>query len=502
MLIIASILSVKNLLATDAEQQLVLPPANQYTIASWDEILSGDREKTQADFDKLNSISQDLTPEVAKLAQDMATEIAQAELTGIQIPKYRYYWPPTPTTTIKPVPQCSTVQVQAVSPAALPVVLNNKEDRNTYIKALVVFSGTCEDTQYTTAYPNSHYIYLSSTNQGLAPIRVWNIPGANQTENTGQSNLPASWQLTDINACVVDDKTYKMRTLPASAFTTMCQDAKKESTVLVVSEAYRTPEQQKELFDEALEYYGSKEEALSWVAYSDGTKCASKHCEGLAINIEPDNAALKWLRQTVGCLNQTTREIVEATECSEVQLPIQRMQKYGFSEPFPRLPGYLEFVLPTGDDTSVTPDCNPVGGTVQQNVAAIFRCRLSAAGIDTLKTQTAVSEALVIAQCASGWNASTVAYGGRYVNEPNPNDGRLYTEKGVFALRDEIFTSSWATGDALNAVDNINAAASLWLATQDFSAFACASGTDTGFDVGPVLPQYGGPSLPDWVYDY
>ena len=60
-----------------------------------------------------------------------------------------------------------------------------------------------------------------------------------------------------------------------------------------ITSGRRTREEQRRLFEEAIEEYGSPEEASRWVIPPDGE---SAHFEGKAIDVAPKRAAA-WLRQ-------------------------------------------------------------------------------------------------------------------------------------------------------------------------------------------------------------
>lgn len=65
-----------------------------------------------------------------------------------------------------------------------------------------------------------------------------------------------------------------------------------EGVELVITSGYRTPDRQAELFEQAVEKYGSSEQARHWVLPPD----ESNHVRGIAIDIGP-RAAAAWLTQ-------------------------------------------------------------------------------------------------------------------------------------------------------------------------------------------------------------
>jgi hypothetical protein len=79
---------------------------------------------------------------------------------------------------------------------------------------------------------------------------------------------------------------------------TMCQAAVREGVNLTIVSAYRSPERQKQLYDQKLaEVGGNVAEARKWVAYSDGVTCYSRHCSGMAIDVAKPRT---WLHAIVG----------------------------------------------------------------------------------------------------------------------------------------------------------------------------------------------------------
>lgn len=487
---------------TSGGPEQVTPPWD-VTDPAWDSLLIGDASLTEDTYTRLADVHTGLNLEQARTAAEVAVAVAEAELTAQNQQAWPGYWPPVPTTRTPVQPRCTDVRILAASPIAFPVT-GTQRSPVLHVKALVPYAAECGQDIYTPAAPGIEYVYLRSENgTEFQPIRSWNIPAAEPNATTATLE---EWQLAPIGPCgLVDTTTYKARTIVAAAFAQMCAAAADDDVVLVVESAYRTPQQQRELFEEATEFYGTAELAREWVAFSDGDTCESKHCTGTAVSIEPDNAAITWLNTVVGCgINQGGQlTLVSPTEggCA-VGAEVTQAQLYGFVAPVARIPGYLEFVLATGDDTATPPDCTPAGVSVDKMIASIFRCRLARANIGPAVAETVVAEALVVARCASEWNSAAQVFAGRYATTPNPEDGRYYTEAGVFGLRSELAESGWLTGDVHDPVANINAAASLWLATRGWEQFACATGTDPGLDAGPVLERYGGPTLPAWATAY
>ncbi len=69
-------------------------------------------------------------------------------------------------------------------------------------------------------------------------------------------------------------------------------DARDDGVPMSVTSGWRSREQQQRLFDEAVDEYGSEEEALRWVSTPD----TSAHVTGDAVDLGPTDA-MSWLSQ-------------------------------------------------------------------------------------------------------------------------------------------------------------------------------------------------------------
>jgi hypothetical protein len=149
----------------------------------------------------------------------------------------------------------------------------------------------------------------------------------------------------------------------------------------------------------------------------------------------------------------------------------------------------------------------PVAWSIPEQVAELWRCELSAAGLTPQDAAGLAADAVVLSSCESAWNPAAVAYGGRYVTSPNPLTGTLHSAAGVFQLRrsdaDEFVPGGYR--EVLDPQANIVGAARLFLAgyraggrQAGFAPWPCAT------DDPSVLPGFpGGPAaLPSWAYRY
>ena len=155
--------------------------------------------------------------------------------------------------------------------------------------------------------------------------------------------------------------------------------------------------------------------------------------------------------------------------------------------------------------------CDPNPATpVPTMVAAIFRCRLTEAGMAPNDVTTVTAEAVTVAQCESEFDPNAVIFDGRYRDAAHPVTGSRYSATGIFQfIRDRA--DRWIEGGYANATDpaaNIDAAARMYLHNvrrgyAGWSDWACAAAND-GFRPVSVLPGWPGgpPSLPEWAYQY
>lgn len=501
-----------SLLATPQSPAYTGPTPWDFTVATWD-ALGGDSELTADTYSSLDQWQDPDLGEQVAATRALAKQVALADLTGVgrdefddmQVIGQAPYWPATSSTGTAATARCSEVQVHAVSPAALPTVQYENADVVGYAKVLVAYTGTCAEVTYTLTDPGVAYVYLAHTTQdGWVPVRSWQVPA--RTAAAAAATEPYDWELDQLTSCT-NDTVIRNRIAVVDAFEQMCAAAAADGVAVTAVTGYRTRAEQASAFQDAIQVYGSEVAARQRVAYADADVCTSKHCSGLAFNVDPTDEALTWLSATVGCVD-VDGTVTAATSCTQDQTPVANAARWGFSAPLAISPGYLEFTLalPSDADSSLrAPNCAATGVPVANQVAAIFRCRLAREGIVGTAQDTVVAQALVVSRCESGWSPSAAAFGGRYATQVNPTDGLLYTQRGLFMLSKDIADAGWVDGGQEgrdDAVANINAAASLWLSTGGWEQFGCATGTTGGFESGPVLPQYGGPELPAWAFTF
>jgi hypothetical protein len=146
----------------------------------------------------------------------------------------------------------------------------------------------------------------------------------------------------------------------------------------------------------------------------------------------------------------------------------------------------------------------PANWSVPEQVGALWRCELAAAGVPASEAARLAADAVTLSHCESSWNASALAYAGRFRSTPHPVTGRTHSEAGVFQLSAvdvELFVPGGAPA-ALDSQANIVGAARLFLSRYltggrlaGFSPWPCATRVLPGFPDGPD-------TLPAWAWRY
>jgi hypothetical protein len=466
-------------------------PPEQYFAPLWQRILGSDKALNSAMLAELGNLANsDLTAPDARAVSVLADRLAIAQLSGAGRASFGTYFAGAAP------PLCTAVHIEATSPAQLPVTRAAPGSVVTrYSKVAIVYRASCPSPANT---DRVLYLYFAHTT-AWAPVHDFSVPGFLAISTQNPSPTPPDWALHSFSTCgASSNATYRDLIVVVDAFEIMCADAQRAGVSLVLSSALRTPSEQAALFAQAVATYGSVSAATRWVAYATATTCSSRHCAGTALDIaDTDTPALDWLHQIVGCISGVT-VVLNQSSCPSGSLSLSRMQRYGFVNPDPQIPSYLDFVLPTYG--SIQNSCSPPSSlSVPQIIASVFRCRLEAAGIDPTTTATEVASALVVSRCESSWNPAALAFGGRWLTTPDPATNRTYDNAGVFMLSSTQARTYVPGGPAARTSTSAsaNGAASLWLTTRSWAAFGCATGHGA-FDAGPVLPQYGGPPLPAW----
>lgn len=314
---------------------------------------------------------------------------------------------------------------------------------------------------------------------------------------------PEEWELDNFSTCgQASNARYQARIEVVAAWEVMCRDAEADGVKLGIVSAYRSIEHQTRLWNQKLKETGGDEKAAAkWVARPG----RSQHNRGLAIDTNVMTGAPNvkaWMHARVGCYRPPDNlRMGMDISCTSNERVVKRVQLYGFIFPMDHEPWHIELGIQVNATASggIT-SCNPSPGiSVPEMIGAIWRCRLGDAGITGGEQARVVAEAVMVAQCESGWKPTAFIHGGKYANTPNPVDGLYYTARGVFQFI-RVSGDNWIEGGWANADDpvaNIDAAARYYLyergqGREGWGPWSCRR----------VLPQYGGKALPEWAYQY
>lgn len=423
----------------------------------------------------------DLVSSDALAVAVVARDVVVADNTGQDRDRFVAYFPPRQPGSA-PLVFCTDVSVQGVGTASSTAGPN-------WAQALVYWSGSCPAQGPNAA--GQVRLHLHRTASGWQPVRDVLIPGQIAAEST--ATTPPD--LVTFSSCgAVTNQDFRDRRALVVAFESMCRAAKRDGMSLKIASAYRTPEQQQEVWDRAVDVYGTEDEAAKWVAYSDGVICESRHCTGDAVSLVWTKSVANWLNATVGCIAPGGTVRLSTSACEDGERVVRRGHKYGFAAPLDAQPWYLELAIPLPGDSSC--GSGSAAASVPSSIASTFRCQVGyEAGNDP---ERVAGEALVVARCSSGFNPSARVNGGQFAESPDPETGQIDDRAGLFAMTDAQVQSFVAGGLSrrFNAGAAADGAARLYLAEvragrNGWGPFACAG----------ALPGTGEP-LPDWATSY
>jgi hypothetical protein len=462
--------------------------------AWWVSAVGVDTPITQAELNDLNTeANSDLAGPYYATLKTLGEKAAVATVEGTGRSSFGTYFKDSAPAL------CHGVRILAVSPVVLPVAQTAGTNTTNWAKILVAYEGACSGSPLGASDVQVMFLYAHLT-LSWHLTHEYQIPGS-QDSDPAANDSPASWQMTHFSSCTGSGGVSQEDLIVVvDAFDEMCQAASAAGVSLQVTAGWRSAAQQAALFQEAVKAYGSVAKAKQYVAYATPTSCTSLHCAGVAVDVNLTTKTLDWLYDVVGCITAGGRVEIGPTSCTSGEGPVLRMERYGFEAPAAQVPEYLVYILPT---SSSTQNCDPAASSpVPVMVAEIWRCVLAENGVSSATAKPVVAQAEVVSLCESSWNAQAIAYGGKYATTPDPITGSTVTNEGVFMLTSSEMAQYGISGSSgTDAVANITAAAQLWSATKSFVAFGCATGHG-GFGSGPVLPQYGGPPVPDWAYTY
>lgn len=460
----------------------------------------------------------DLGAERAAPAADLAAQVVTAHLTGEGRDRFGTLFD-DPRPELHPdrdlAGTCRDLQVKAAAADSLPVPSHpggeagSEGEGATWAKAIVVWTATCPAAAEVGGEGGAgmSFVYLRADGNSWEPVREGQVPGSASGYLPSPDPTPEPWELVAFSTCGdPDNATYAARAEVVAAFEVLCQKAAADGVPLRVTSALRGPSEQADRFDEAAKRFQDSSDPASWIAYSEDGDCASRHCAGAAIDIADVGGAHQWLGAQAGCFNGADGTFTQGGgPCAEGSVPVTVAQRHGFAQPIRFQPWHLEYAVP-GLDGERGASCDPAtSASVPQIVAAVWRCRLGAAGLPREQVDAAVARALVVSRCESGWNPEAVAYGGRFIDTPDPRTGRRSDGLGLFqtsAADAARFELTW--DDLRDPVVASEVAARLWLTELDagrppFLIWPCAAGD---LDRPAQLPEHGGPPLPAWAHDY
>ena len=120
-----------------------------------------------------------------------------------------------------------------------------------------------------------------------SPVEPTNVPGSEHGSSLGETgHVPE-------DTTIFDDSLPGIANLDPDlldALRETARDAEDDGIEFTVNSGWRSPEYQAQLLDDAVDEYGSKEEAARWVATPEN----SPHVSGDAVDIGPPRSA-EWL---------------------------------------------------------------------------------------------------------------------------------------------------------------------------------------------------------------
>jgi hypothetical protein len=440
-----------------SEQSPVLSVrAREFYAPAWLAAVGGDVvDGAVLDFAVLNTLD-NLGFEAAAV-RDAVTAVWLADVTGSKREAFGSYF-----TNVQPG-ACSSASVIGVSPFSMGSVGGVE-----YVKALVAWSGTCAVMPLANSVQVAS-VYMMRTDNAWQPVREGAIPQS--PEQAAASAVPA-WALGDLACSRGEVARWEL----VAAWGRMCQDAAAAGVTLQVESGWRSATAQADRFAGAVEFYGSREDAEKYVAFSDQAACASRHCAGEAIDVAMDATASAWLRAVVGC-QRVDGGVVLGAACRADERAVLKMEQYGFVEPLASSPGHLEYAL--GVSAIEADGCeDSLGGATAALVVSLFRCVVRELG-DV--SDEVLREALAVAQCESGMNPAGRQLQGAYRTNAHLVSGRVYEGLGLFGLTDRRVGELVAGGRAKDAWSNTLAAARLYVQERQsgrdgWGPFVCARG--------------------------
>jgi hypothetical protein len=448
-------------------------PPRAFRAPAWEEILGGDSKQDPTSIGARLEATSNIADAATARAAARAAWLGEL---GVG-PAVSGYHLGVPTAA------CTGVRIVGVSPW---------EVAPGAAKALVAWQGTCQNDvdALDAVVVRVAYVYLARVDGAWVAVQPGSLP---QRAERPVSEPVSEWLLTEL-ACSSGERA---RIEVAAAWAELCADAKAAGVVVEASDAHRTADEQRALWDEAVREYG-RDEAARRVGYSDGVACSSRHCAGEAIDVRAGEAALRWLRATTACaaLDGSTREVVDGAACQPDERAVARFEQYGFTAPLAMSPSHLEWGLQL---SSVDDECNDSPARpVPELIAAVWRCELRGLGAD--RAADVAAQAVAVAKCASGFAPGARVLDGRYAIAEHPVSKKTYPGQGVFGLPPDVVGKLVAGGEVADAWASTTAAVRWWLLERSagrdgWGPFVCTS------DDGVLTDALAG-GTPEWARAY
>jgi D-alanyl-D-alanine carboxypeptidase len=422
----------------------------EFSAPAWDKVLGGDGTIDTNALDGLSDLGSDTADVLA-----VARAVVVADVSGVGRDAYPAYFADTQPAA------CTNVTATAASAYSLGEISGVH-----YAKALVVWSGSCSVPVPSAALGA---VYLTKQGNSWQPEAPGMLP---QQQETPLSSEVPDWALE----ALVCSNGQRARIEVALAWEQMCKAAAADGIALNVVSGWRSAAEQQDRFEGAVEFYGSREEARRHVAISEREACASRHCAGEAIDVEMTTEAAAWLRQVVAC-RRVDGSIVEVSSCRENERGVLRLEQYGFAEPLATSPGHLEYTMAL-NELSGGACADAPSAQVPTLIIEVFKCSTRELGP---VSATLLRQALVVAECSSGWNPAAKMLDGLYANSAHPATGKFYDGVGLFGLTQRQVSKLVAGGEAADAWQHALAAARLYVAETQagrdgWGPFVCGAG--------------------------
>lgn len=470
-----------------------------FTADVWFDVLGGDDPSgvglSDGRLAPLNDPATSPMPAAEFAAANAAAEaFVVADVTGQG--RTARLWPAwtTPAAATPAAGACTSIDVAAVNTQPLPSPPG-------WYKTAVVWSaeGCPIDVSVDPSGRTVTFVFLERAGDSFVVHRRVDVPGADPIGLQPAGEIP-DWMLASLDCA--KSTAVKARVEVAAAWAQLCRVASIAGINLIAVEGVRSAADQRDRFGDAVEFFGDSDRAQRYVAASDGSLCASRHCAAEAVDVIADPETIGWLTETAACVGaEGTRILDPGQSCGDTERPVPRSLRYGFASTLPHSPGHLDYVVPLAPVEPGT--CAvPQGAQPPQLIVVIWTCTLTGAGLTADDLTRTVAAALTVADCASSLQPSAAEFGGAYLDAAHPDLGRAWDRVGLFSMP-RAWVAQFAGPDAspYNPAVAAAAAAQMWVTERaagrdPWAEFGCAVGDEFH---SPVLPAYGGPPLPAWA---